>query len=145
SAKQRFQNQALQALLYNCGYIADKAQAMRAYQFLKSGLADQTLDLQAVVSIAALASRLPPEGRRNAIQLAIGGISDKRFWHNVGSGRVILSNYAADALSYLAPCLDKDEVHEALKAIESQRWNPEELRVFGASTIALKDRLAQLE
>jgi hypothetical protein len=108
SAKQRFQNQALQALLYNCGYIPDKAQAMRAYQFLTSGLADQTLDLQAVVSIAALASRLPAEERRNAVQLAIGGVSDKRFWHNVGFGRVILSNCAADALSYLAPCLDKD-------------------------------------
>jgi hypothetical protein len=145
TAKQRFQSQALQAMLYNCGYIPDKTQAMRAYQFLMSGLADQTLDLQAVVGVAALASRLPAEQRRNAVQLAIRGVSDKRFWHDVGSGEVILSNYAADALSYLAPCLDKDEVHQAIKAIDSQRWNREESKVFEAATIALRDRLGQLK
>jgi hypothetical protein len=145
TAKQRFQSQALQALLCNCGYIPDKTQAMRAFQFLMSGLTNQTLDLQAVVSIAALASRLPAVERRNAVQLAIGGVSDKRFWHNVGSGRVILSNYAAEALGYLAPCLDKDEVEQALKAIDSQRWNREESKVFEAATAALQDRLAQLK
>jgi hypothetical protein len=145
TAKQRFQSQALQALLYNCGYIADKTQAMRAYQLLMSGLANQTFDLQAVVSIAALASRLPAEQHRNAVQLAIGGVSDKRFWHDVGSGGVILRNYAAAALSELAPCLSKDEVEQALKAINSQRWNREESKVFEAATIALQDRLAQLK
>jgi hypothetical protein len=143
TAKQRFQSQALQALLYNCRFIPDKAQAMRAYQFLMNGLANQTLDLQAVVGIAALASRLPAEQRRDAVQLAIRGVSDKRSWHDVGSGRVILSNYAADALSVLAPCLDKDEVQQALKAIDSQRWNREESKVFDAATIALQDRMAQ--
>ena len=145
TAKQRFQCQALQALFYSCRFIPDKAQAMRAYQFLTSGLANQTLDLQAVVSIAGLASRLPAAPHRAAVQLAIGGVSDKRFWHNVGSGMVILSNYAADALTYLAPCLDKDEVQRALKAIESQQWNREESKVFDAATIALRDRLAQLK
>ena len=59
TAKQRFQNQGIQALLYNCRFILDKAQAMRAYEFLTRGLVNQTLDLQAVASIAALASRLP--------------------------------------------------------------------------------------
>jgi hypothetical protein len=145
TAKKRFQNQALQALLYNCRFIPDKAQAMTAYQFLTSGLANRTLDLQAVASIAALASRLPAEQRRNAVQLAIGGVSDKRFWHDVGSGRVILSNYAADALNYIAPCLDKDEVQQALEAIDLQRWNRDESKVFEPATIALQDRFAQLK
>jgi hypothetical protein len=145
TAKQRFQNQGIQALLYNCRFIPDKAQAMRAYEFLTRGLANQTLDLQSVASIAASASRLPAAQRRNAIQLAIGGVSDKRYWHDVGSGMVILRNYAADALSDLAPCLDKDEVGQALKAIDSQRWNREQSKVFEAATIALRDRLAQLK
>ncbi len=145
TAKQRFQNQALKALLYNCRFILDKAQAMRAYEFLTSGLVDETLDLQAVASIAALASRLPAAQRRNAVQLAIGGVSDKRFWRDAGSGMVILRNYAADALSDLAACLDKDEVQQALEAIDSQRWNREQSRVFEAATIALRDRLAQLK
>jgi hypothetical protein len=145
TAKQRFQNQALQALMYNCGFILDQAQAMRAYRFLTNGLAQQTLDLQAVVSIAALASRLPAAQRNNAIRLAMTGVSDKRFWHDVGSGVLILNNYAADALSYLAPCLYEDEVKQALKAIDSQRWRPEEAKVFEAATIALQNRLAQLK
>jgi hypothetical protein len=145
TAKQRFQSQALQALLYNCRFIPDKAQAMRADRFLTSGLATQTLDLQAVVSIAALASRLPDAQRRAAIQLAIGGISDQRFWHNVGSGMVILRNYAADALSQLAPCVDEGDAHQALKAISAQRWNREESKVFEAATIALQDRLSRLK
>jgi len=61
----------------------------------------------------------------------------------VGSGRVILSNYAADALRYLAPSVGKDDVEQALKAINSQRWNREESKVFEAATAALQDRLAQ--
>ena len=145
TAKQRFQAQALHALLYNCTFITDKAQAMRAYQFLTSGLANQTLDLQAVAGIAALASRLPAAQRHNAVQLAIEGVSQRRFWHNVGSGRVILRNYAADALTCLAPCLDKDELQQALKAIDSQRWNREESKVFKVATIALRDRLTHLK
>ena len=145
TAKERFQNQGIQALLYNCRFIHDKAQALKAYEFLMRGLANQTLDLQSVVSIAALASRLPAAQRRNAVQLAIGGVSDKRFWHDVGSGIVILRNYAAEALSDLAPCLDKDEVQEALKAIDSQQWNREESKVFEAAAIALRDRSAQLK
>jgi hypothetical protein len=144
SAKQRFQNQALQALSSTCRFVSDKAQAMRAYQFLASGLANQTLDLQAVASIAALASRLPAAERRNAVQLVIRGVSDKRFWHNVGSGMFILKNYAADALSELAPFLDKDEVEQALKAIDSQPWNRGESQVFEAAVIALQDRMAKL-
>jgi hypothetical protein len=143
--KQRFQTQALQAVLGNCKLIVDKGQASRAYQFLMSGLVNQTLDLQAVASIAALASRLPAAERRDAVRLAIEGVSDNRYWHNVGSGRVILSNYAADALSYLAPGLDKDEVQQALEAVARERFNPEESKVFEAATIALKDRLAQLQ
>jgi hypothetical protein len=143
TAKQRFQSQALQALLYNCRFIPDEARAMRAYQFLTSGLANQTLDLQAVVSIAGLASRLPAAPHRAAVQLAIGGVSDQHFWYYVGSGRVILRNYAADALTYLAPCLENDEVQRALKAIDSQRWNREESKVFDAARIGLQDRLAQ--
>jgi hypothetical protein len=145
TAKRRFQSQAIQALLYNCRFIPEEAEAMRAYQFLTRGLADQTLDLQALASVAGLASRLPAAQRRNAVQLVIEGVSDKRFWHDVGSGVVILRNYAADALSCLAPCLDKDEVQQALKAIDSQRWNREESKVFEAATIALQDRLAQLK
>jgi hypothetical protein len=143
TAKERFQSQALQALLHNCRFISDKAQAQRAYQFLTSGLAKETLDLQAVPSIAALASRLPAAERRRSVQLAIGGVSDKRFWHHVGSGREILSNYAADALRFLAPCLEKGDVQQALKAIHSQRWNREESKAFEAATVALQDRLAQ--
>jgi hypothetical protein len=112
---------------------------------LTSGFDNQTLDLQAVVGIAALASRLPAVQRRAAVKLAIGGISDQRFWHNVGSGEVILRNYAADALTYLAPILHKNEAQLALKEIDSQRWDREESKVFDAATIALKDRLAQLK
>jgi hypothetical protein len=145
TAKERFQSQALRALLPNCRFMGDAGQAMRAYRFLTNGLANQTLDLRAVPGIAALASRLPAAERQSAVQLAIGGVSDKHFWHNVGSGRVILSNYAADALRELAPSLDKDEAEQALKAIDSQRWNPEEAKVFEAATIALKARLAQLK
>jgi hypothetical protein len=145
TAKHWFQNQALQALMYNCGFILDQAQAMRAYRFLTSGLTQQTLDLRAVASIAALASRLPAAERNNAVRLAIRGVSDKRFWHDVGSGMPILKNYAADALSYLAPCLDKDEVKQALKAIDSQRWSPDEAKAFKGATIALRDRSAQLK
>jgi hypothetical protein len=118
---------------------------MRGYQFLTNGLANQMLDLQAVVGIAALAARLPVAQRRHAVQLAIGGVSDNRFWHGVGFGTVILRNYAADALSYLAPCLEMEEVQQALKAIDSQRWNRDESKVFEAAMIALQDRLARLK
>ena len=45
----------------------------------------------------------------------------------------------------LAPCLDKDEVQQTLKAIDSQRWNREESEIFEAATIALRDRLSQLK
>jgi hypothetical protein len=145
TAQRRFQAMALKALLNNCSFIPDKAQTMRAYRFLTSGLADQTLDLRAVVGIAALASRLPAAERHNAVQLAIGGVSDRRFWHDVGSGVVILRNYSADALSCLAPCLDKDELQQALKAIDSQRWNREESKVFQAAATALRERLAHLK
>ena len=145
TAKQRFQAQALSALLYNCSSITDKAQAMRTYQFLMNGMANQTLDLRAVASVAALASRLPAAERNKVVQLAIEGVSEKRYWHDVGSGRTILSNYSADALTRLAPCLDKVELQQALKAIDSQPWNREEAKVFEAAKIALRDRLAQVK
>jgi hypothetical protein len=58
-------------------------------------------------------------------------------------GNVKPSDSKWDALSDLAPCLDKDEVQQALKAIVSQRGTREESTVFEAATIALQDRLAQ--
>ncbi|HVA46842.1 MAG TPA: hypothetical protein VNH11_10795 [Pirellulales bacterium] len=141
--RQRFQHQALQALLYNCRFINDDGQAMRAYRFLETGLAGHALDLQAVVSMAALASRLPAAQRRNVAQLVIGGVSDRLFWHDVGSGVSIWRNYAADALLQLAACLDKDEVQQALKAIKSQHLDAEHADAFKAAKMALQSRLAQ--
>jgi hypothetical protein len=67
SAKKRFQAQALKAVLHNCKFVTDKDQVMRAYQFLKKGLANRTLDLQALVSTAQLASRLPAAERHNVV------------------------------------------------------------------------------
>ena len=83
-AKQRFQDQAVRAMLQSCEFISDKTQALREYQVLTSGLQNQSLDLRAVVGMAALASRLPTAHRNYAVQLAMDGISDARFWYDVG-------------------------------------------------------------
>lgn len=144
TAKQRFQDQAVRALLRSCEFIPDKTQVLRAYQFLTSGLQNGSLDLRAVVGIAALASRLPTGQRNQAVELAMEGITDARFWHDVGSGRRILRNYAADALCYLAPSLDKGEVDQALTTIGSQRWNREQSKVFDEARKALRGRLTHL-
>jgi hypothetical protein len=145
AAKERFQASAIDALLNGSAFISDKAQALRAFHLLTRGLANETLDLPALPSIAALASRLPAAERRTAVQLAIGGVSDKRFWRDVGYGISMLHNYAADALTELAPCLNKDEVQQALKAIDSQRWNRDQSKVFETATSALRKRSEQLK
>jgi hypothetical protein len=144
TAKIRFQAQALNALLHNCDAIADNTKALRAYRFLSKGLANGSLDLQAVVAIAGVASRLPRAERDNAVRLALAGIPDKSFWHDVGSGRVMLRNYAADALVSLAPCLNRDETDKALQAIDAQQLNRSRKRVFQPAVTALRDRLTQL-
>jgi hypothetical protein len=54
-----------------------------------------------------------------------------------------LRNHAADALSCLAPSLDKEELRQALKAIISQHWNGEKAKVFEPTMTALWQRLAE--
>ena len=141
TTKQRFQHQAIQALLGNCEHIQNEAQALTAYDLLIVAFENQGLDFRVLPAIAGLVRILPSLQRQEAINLIVASVSDERSWYSVGSGIVRPANYASDALFFLAPVLDKDELQQALNAIESQEWSEEEDQVFEKTRQALKERI----
>ncbi len=144
-AKRMFQEMAVRAFLDNCGHLTNVTHVTKAYALLTKGLNDQTFDLHAVSCMAALAEKCPFEERRKIAHLAIAGISDKSYWHDVGSGLRILRNYAADSLLLLAPVLTKDELRQSIAAIQSQHWSDEEKKVFENTKAALEKRLKEMQ
>jgi len=143
SAKQRFLHQAIETLRRNCEHMQNKAQVLVAYDWLAVAYETGKLDCRVLPSFAGLVTRLPSVERQEAFGWIVAGVSAESCWYSETSGVFRLANYASDALLFLAPVLDKDELAQALNAIKAQEWNETEAEVFEKTRQALQERLVE--